>query len=249
MATTSLNTINNDSNTSDNYQTETMLPVHGLHALAYCERLFYLENVENLRLADAAVFAGRRLHAQIEKEEDGDEWVTLTLQNQDLGLIGKVDCMRKRDGKLIPYEHKKGYSASNSRANASASAWPSDRLQIIAYTVLVELHTKQSIPEARIRYHADNVMVRVPIDEMAREDLTRAIFRARELQKSIERPPVTTNEKLCVRCSLAPICLPEEARLPNKLLDQQTHKPLRLFPADDDRQSLHVITPKSTKIW
>ena len=43
------------------------LPVRvmALHALAYCERLYYLEEVEELRVADAAVFAGRALHVQI----------------------------------------------------------------------------------------------------------------------------------------------------------------------------------------
>ncbi|MFN5389289.1 MAG: hypothetical protein ACK5CM_08895, partial [Pseudanabaena sp.] len=35
--------------------------VSALHALAYCERLFYLEEVEELYTQDAAVFAGRRL--------------------------------------------------------------------------------------------------------------------------------------------------------------------------------------------
>ena len=30
----------------------TALRVHSLHALAYCERLFYLEEVENMRVAD-----------------------------------------------------------------------------------------------------------------------------------------------------------------------------------------------------
>jgi CRISPR-associated protein Cas1 len=32
-----------------------------LHALAYCERLFYLEEVEELRVADDRVFDGRTL--------------------------------------------------------------------------------------------------------------------------------------------------------------------------------------------
>jgi CRISPR-associated protein Cas1 len=41
-----------------------------LHALGYCERLFYLEEVENLRVADARVYAGRRLHVEIERDED-----------------------------------------------------------------------------------------------------------------------------------------------------------------------------------
>ena len=40
------------------------LRVMSLHALLYCERLFYLEEVEEIRVADANVFAGRRLHVE-----------------------------------------------------------------------------------------------------------------------------------------------------------------------------------------
>lgn len=41
------------------------LRVMSLHALLYCERLFYLEEVEEIRVADAAVYAGRRLHEDV----------------------------------------------------------------------------------------------------------------------------------------------------------------------------------------
>jgi CRISPR-associated protein Cas1 len=84
-----------------------------LHALAYCPRLFYLEEVEEIRVADAAVFAGRQLHAALEADEDGES-VSIELSSTTLGLTGKVDCLRRRD------------------------AWPSDRIQLIAYAVLLE---------------------------------------------------------------------------------------------------------------
>jgi CRISPR-associated protein Cas1 len=78
------------------------------------------------------------------------------------------------------------------------------------------------------------------------EDLTKAIARARELQDTVERPPVTENERLCVKCSLAPVCLPEEARLASLLSNPprvELERPqLKLFPADDDRRTLHVVT-------
>ena len=45
------------------------LRVMALHALAYCERLFYLEGVEEIRVADAAVYAGRRLHEELAADE------------------------------------------------------------------------------------------------------------------------------------------------------------------------------------
>src|SRR5712691_624832 len=213
------------------------LRVHALHALGYCERLFYLEEVENLRVADERVYAGRRLHVEIEREEDEGEWLTLALESERWGLVGKVDCVRRRDGMLIPYEHKRGRSARGQ--DGVAEAWPSDRLQVMAYAALLEEHTGRTVTEGRVRYHADNTMVRVPMDAQARADLQLAIARARTLQSSVERPPVADNERLCVRCSLAPVCLPEEARL----AQQPEHKTIRLFPADDDRQALHVLTP------
>jgi CRISP-associated protein Cas1 len=46
--------------------------VMALHALAYCRRLFYLEEVEEIRVADSRVFAGRHLHAALEADEEGD---------------------------------------------------------------------------------------------------------------------------------------------------------------------------------
>lgn len=38
-----------------------LIRVMALHALAYCERLFYLEEVEEIRVADYCVYAGRTL--------------------------------------------------------------------------------------------------------------------------------------------------------------------------------------------
>jgi CRISPR-associated protein Cas1 len=76
------------------------LRVHSLHALAYCERLFYLEEVENMRVADERVYAGRRLHVELEREEDEEEWLTLNLESERWGLTGRIDCVRRRDGMI-----------------------------------------------------------------------------------------------------------------------------------------------------
>ena len=204
-----------------------------LHALAYCERLFYLEEVEEIRVADAAVYAGRRLHEELAADEG--EIVSLVLESETLGIRGKVDCLRRRDGRLIPYEHKRGRSA---KGDDGPQAWPSDRLQVCAYTLLLEEHTGTTIEEARIRYHANNTTVRIAVDEKARADVRRAVARARELSQSVERPPVTDNDRLCLRCSLAPVCLPEEERLAK----DEEWEPVRLFPQDRERQTVHVTT-------
>ncbi len=221
----------------------TPLSVHSLHALAYCERLFFLEEVERVRVADERVYAGRTLHVEIEREET-DEIVSYGFESEIYSLLGKVDCIRRRSGEIIPYEHKRGKSARS--AEGKPEAWASDRLQIIAYALLVEEQTGKQIMEGRVRYHADNATVRVAIDDPARDFFAKYLTRARRLQTSVERPPVTENERLCVKCSLAPICLPEEARLAEKLMVADDlpdeNKPLQLFPAIDDRQTLHILT-------
>jgi CRISPR-associated protein Cas1 len=215
---------------------EALVRVAALHALAYCERLFYLEEVEGISVADAAVFAGRSLHESIAREEDG-QVERFQLESPTLGIRGQLDALRRRDGRWIPYEHKRG-RARREEGSRKAEPWPDDRLQIAAYAMLLEEATGEAVEEGRIHYHADNVTVRVPIDEDARRAVREAVARARVLRATTERPPVTSNERLCPRCSLAPVCLPEEERLAK----DPTWEPLRLAPPDDERSTVHVTS-------
>lgn len=210
-----------------------IIRVMALHALAYCERLFYLEEVEEIRVADHRVHAGRTLHdAEVDKNR---EWQSLELSSEEWGIRGKVDFARYRDGRLVAIEHKKGRSKGD-------DAWDSDKLQVTAYAVLLSEHFGRPVPEGRIRYHASNKTVRVAVDDVALERLRLAVARARELSLSLERPPVTDNENLCAKCSLAPVCLPEESRLAAAVdTTDGISKPRRLFPKDDTRRVLHVV--------
>jgi CRISPR-associated protein Cas1 len=217
---------------------ETYLRIIALHDLNYCHRLFYLTEVEGLQAPNESMYAGRELHASLEVDEDGER-AQLELADPELGLFGKVDAVRRRDGSILPYEHKRGRCR---RGDGGPEAWPSDRLQVIAYAALIASSTGQPVVEGRIRYHSDNVTVRVPFDDAARVELAEAIATARRLRNSTERPPVTDNERLCVRCSLAPVCLPEEVRQ----AEHPDHEPLRLFPPDRNGTTLHVLTPGAT---
>lgn len=215
------------------------LRVMALHALAYCERLFYLEEVEEIRVADESVWAGRTLHLDL--DEPG-EMVNLTLESDALGIRGRLDAVRRRDGGMYPIEHKRGRARRD--AARKPAAWDTDALQAAAYAMLLEEHTGSTITEARIRYHKDNVTVRLPIDDTARTGVVRAVERARTLLQTTERPPITREERRCARCSLAPVCLPEEERFAHAEREdaKETAFPVRLYPADTDRRSLHVVS-------
>lgn len=216
---------------------ETMpsLRVNALHALLYCERLFYLEEVEELYQADERVYAGRRLHEALERKNSSTDGIeTLILESATLGLRGKVDCLKSQHGQWIPYEHKRGRSL---RKNGVPTAWPSDRIQVLAYAILIEDCFQVNIQEARVRYHAENVVVSVPVTDVERAEVQSWIDKGNTLRMTRERPEVTSNEKLCVHCALAPVCLPEEVRV----MEEPTHKAHRFFPADDTRQIIHVL--------
>ncbi len=230
------------------------LRVMALHALLYCERLFYLEEVEEIRVADHAVYAGRRLHEEVASPDDETpERRSLEVASEAWGLLGKVDAVRRRDGRWVAIEHKRGRCRRG--PDNEVCPWPSDRIQAVAYAVLLEEALGEAVPQARVRYHAENVTAIVDIDDDAREDLRRAIARANELRQTTARPPVAENEKLCTRCSLAPVCLPEEERLASERSEAEAatmvedeaveRSPPKLFPSNRERQTLHVTSHKA----
>src|SRR6266545_899920 len=169
-----------------------------LHALQYCERLFYLEEVEEIRVADERVYAGRDLHELLDGEdESGTEHRSFALASETLGLMGKIDAFRRRDAAWTAYEHKRGQCA---RGHGGASeAWETDRIQVAAYAMLLEEATGEAVPEGRVRYHASGVTIRVPIDDALRAAVREKVERARELRLSTRRPPVTPTPRLCRR--------------------------------------------------
>ncbi len=219
---------------------EPLVRVSALHALRYCERLFYLEEVEEIRLADESVFAGRTLHEELAEQVDGQEYREFYLSSPRIGLVGRVDAFRRREGGWVPYEHKRG-RARVREGKTTSEAWPSDALQVAAYSMLLEEATGETVAEGRVRYHADNTTVRIPLDAAARVSVEEAVRRARELRGLGIRPPITTDERLCLHCSLAPVCLPEEERLAGN----PRWEPVRLFPATPEGEVIHVISPRA----
>ncbi len=209
--------------------------VMALHALGYCERLFYLEEVEEIRVANADVYAGRRIHAQL--PQIAPELTSFTIESERLGLKGKLDCVKRDGNRWVPFEVKKGRSAGRQ----GEGVWPSDELQLTAYAMLLEEHLGAPVLEGQIHYCADRRTITLPMVPARREKVLRAIARANELRRSPSRPPVTTDERLCAKCSLAPVCLPEEDRVASKGGHQQAVP--RYFPEKDDGLTVHVLEP------
>lgn len=211
--------------------------IMALHAMIYCERLFYLEEVEEIRVADRNVYDGRRFHEQL---PDYVEMTSYVLESGELGIQGKVDVVRTENGEWIPFEYKKGHSQLE--CDGTVRAWPSDEIQLGAYALLLEEHFGRSISTGRVYYAGSHRTAVILVDDNLRHRVRSAIARAQQLRQTNHRPPVTTNERLCAKCSLAPVCLPEEERL----VDNPHHSVAIAFPPDRDALDVHVTSPKAT---
>jgi len=117
---------------ADPFADEPPVRVEALHAMKYCERLFYFQEVEQTSVALPDVYDGRRLHDDVVSEDDvTPEKRSFQVESEVWGLIGKVDAVRKRDGQWIAYEHKKG--RCRRKSVNSPAPWPSDRIQVILH--------------------------------------------------------------------------------------------------------------------
>jgi len=208
--------------------------IMALHAVAYCERLFYLEEVEEIRIADERVLAGRILHETLPDDQPLTSYV---LESERLGIRGKFDALKRQDGRFVVVEHKRGRSCK--AADGNHDAWESDRVQVVAYVLLLAEHLGLAPEEigAQVRYHANHRTVEVTVDETAQVEFDRWMTLAQALRHGHQRPPPTTAANRCLSCSLAPVCLPEEERLAR----DPAWDTVRLFPADSDRLVVHVL--------
>jgi len=79
--------------------------VMALHAVAIGERWIYLDEVEEIRVADERVHAGRRMHQQL----PDDQPLTGSIQESGrLGVRGKFDAVKPQDGRWVVVEHRCG---------------------------------------------------------------------------------------------------------------------------------------------
>ena len=85
---------------------EPLVRVMALHALAYCERLFYLEEVEEIRVASDAVYAGRVLHQELEERlaRFKHTEASLTLQSGYATNLGVISALMQENDLIISDE-------------------------------------------------------------------------------------------------------------------------------------------------
>ncbi len=127
----------------------------------------------------------------------------LRIESETLGLKGIIDQIEIYDNNFIPIELKTGKSPKE-------GIWPSHKIQLIAYALLIEDKFKTEIKEGFVYYLDAKEKRRVLLNQFMRIEIKELIKKVNELLESDEIPHFEKNQNKCACCGLKEDCYDNE---------------------------------------
>lgn len=175
-----------------------------------------------------------------------------------LGVVAKMDLVEARAERedllsaleVCPVDYKAGAPKEGEDGN---ELWDTDRMQL-GLQGLILRDNGYHCAEGVIYYRATKQRVRLPITPELEAWILEQLTEARRVSAGPIPPPLDHSAK-CARCSLAPVCLPDETRMlaqagpqsevgqPVLPADRPVGSPRRLIAARDDTRPLYLNTP------
>jgi CRISPR-associated protein Cas1 len=240
----------------------TLWPARNVAEYAYCPRLFYYMEVEGVHLQSDDTEEGQRIHKRVDapssrrrKQPDDSESNepvsvrSLTLTDHSLGLTATLDLAEITGTTAVPIEYRKGRprliqpnvhdgdEADCGEPVGGMEPWPTDRIQIGLQALLLE-RAGYSVTRGVLYYAAVRRRIDVEIDESLRREALETLAAAKSCAAGA-RPLPLVNDPKCPRCSLQPICLPDEI---NAQRDELACSPRKLWPPRDD--GIHLVAQR-----
>jgi CRISPR-associated protein Cas1 len=226
---------------------------------AYCPRLFYYMQVEGIFVPSSDTEKGLAVHKRVDKpsaslektdvgEDDPDRPKvvrSLALTSESLGLTATLDLAEISGQTAVPVEYRKGRPKHISMGPSAndcgemeqhtlqhAEAWPTDRIQVGLQAILLE-DAGYTVREAVIYYSGEKHRLRISVDDALKAE---ALQTLEDAKKSAEgsRPLPLVNDLRCPRCSLQPICLPDEVNHQRTQSPPDELTPRKIWPPRDD---------------
>ncbi len=172
--------------------------------------------------------------------------VKVTARNPD-------DFFAVREAQSVtPVDYKAGAPRQGAEQN---ELWDADKMQL-GLQILILRDNGYTCDEGVIYYRATKQRVRLVMTQEIEAWIIERIAEARLVAASPTIPPPLVNSPKCVRCSLAPVCLPDETRMltaqtsernlpssKNRTGDSAGYPtPRRLIAARDDERALYLNT-------
>lgn len=189
---------------------------------------------------------------------------SLALTSYALGLTATLDLAEIDGSVAVPVEYRKGRPKragsvteggdemmEETLLRPATEPWPTDRVQVGLQALLLE-EAGYSVTEAVLYYAAERLRLRVVIDDALKREALGELEAAKRAAMG-PRPLPLINDPRCPRCSLQPICLPDEInhqRLssltvegrPLVAKDAEALTPRKLWPPRDD--GIHVVVQR-----
>jgi CRISP-associated protein Cas1 len=177
---------------------------------------------------------------------------SVSLGSPRLGVVAKLDLVESKTGRddlfaaleVCPVDYKAGAPKEGAEAN---ELWDPDKMQL-GLQALILRDNGYPCNEGVIYYRATKQRVRLPITAELETWILQTIAECRQAAAGPMPPPLVHSPK-CARCSLAPVCLPDETRMlagqPDLAPAQQppaSEPPRRLMAARDDSRALYLNT-------
>lgn len=240
---------------------ESLWPARNVAEYAYCPRLFYYMEVEGIHLPSEDTEKGNRVHRRadepsnesvLQAASDGEVPKTVrsfTLTNAALGLTATLDLAEIDGKRAVPVEYRKGrprHLFADDEDGDGVEPWPTDRIQVALQGILLE-ESGYSVDHAILYYAAEKRRVLVPFDEGLRTEALATLEAAKACARG-PRPLPLVNDARCPRCSLQPICLPDEVNQQRHAAIDNGHvKSRKIWPPRDD--GIHIVAQQNgTKV-
>ena len=219
-----------------------LVPARMLNELVYCQRLFHLEwvdgrwahnddTVQGSVAHDATDRRSGRMPAPDEEEKPFTS-IQVALSDPDLGVTAVIDRVDHEDGSSSPVDMKKGSGPGD------GGMWPADRVQVLTQAVLLR-RAGYSVNRAEISYLGSHHRASIDVGPNAEMEVRELVALARKVAAQELPPPPLLNDPRCPRCSLAPLCMPDET---NYLLERSSGQPRRIIVKNPDTRPVYVNT-------
>jgi len=243
---------------------ESLLSTRNVAEHAYCPRLFYYMQVEGIFVPSSDTEKGKAVHRRVDKpsasrkksdavdvDPERPKVVrSLALTSESLGLTATLDLAEISGQVAVPVEYRKGcprrvavgspaddYGEMERTPLSHPEAWPTDRIQVGLQAVLLE-SAGYAVPEAVIYYAEEKLRLRITVDDALRTEALKTLESAKQCAEG-SRPLPLVNDPRCPRCSLQPICLPDEVNHQRAQSPSDELTPRKIWPPRDD--GIHVV--------
>jgi CRISPR-associated protein Cas1 len=188
---------------------------------------------------------------------------SVQMGSERLGVVAKMDLVESKTGKddlltaleVCPVDYKAGAPKEGEEAN---ELWDTDKMQL-GLQALILRDNGYACNEGIIYYRATKQRVRLPITPELENWILQNIAEAKRVITGPIPAPLIHSPK-CVRCSLAPVCLPDETLMlaqaraavdlgeseatdkPDDSKGVAGEPPRRLIAARDDTRPLYLNT-------